>query len=110
MRNPGRTLTGGIIAGGIASQANSIKEEQAMDGTSPGMAMRVDAEGNLLPVDVPESVPASEEMQGSLQSEADQALKDFSDFVTGQSGFQTMEANQQQLKSEDRIRKIREGI
>lgn len=110
MRNPGRTLTGGLIGTGIMGQANSIKEEQAMDGTSPGMAMRVDAEGNLLPLDLPESVPASEEMQGSLQSEADQALKDFSDFVTGQSGFQTMEANQQQLKSEDRIRKIREGI
>lgn len=110
MRNPGRTATGGLIAAGIAGQANSISEEQAMGGSIPGMAMQVDAEGNMIPVEVPQSAPATEEMQGDLQSAADQALNEFTDFVTGQSGFQKIEANQQQLKSEDRIRKIREGI
>ena len=110
LRRPVYSTLAGLTGMSVKSLGDSIYEQQAMEGSVPGVAMRMDEDGNVIPVETPIAAPATEEMQTDLQSQADQALKDFGDFVTGQSQFKKLEATQQQLRQEDNIRKLREGI
>lgn len=110
LRHPVYSTIAGLTAMNVRDEGDAISEQQAMDGSVPGVAMRMDEDGNVIPVETPIAAPATEEMQMDLQSQADQALKNFGDFVTGQSQFKKLEANQQQLRQEDNIRKLREGI